>query len=123
MIVGRVNNDLEAIVGIVLQDSSNDFHTFQCVLDTEYDGFLALPVNVIEQLGLVPRGHRIATLVNSNEVSMPVYLATVDWHGEQLEVSVLQTEHEFLVGAALLENCTVTIQVWDGGEVLIEERS
>jgi hypothetical protein len=53
---------------------------------------------------------------------MPVYLAVVDWRGELLEVTVLQTEQELLVGMAFLETSTLTVQVWDGGEVLIESR-
>ena len=122
MITGRVNSNLEAIIRIGVQDSRDDYHTFDCVIDTGFDGFIALPDDIIQELGLVRRGNRRIILVNDTEASMPVYLGMVAWHGEPVEVSVLGTEQEFLVGAALLENNTLTVQVWNGGDVLIEQR-
>ena len=122
MIFGTTNSDLEAMVSIDVQDSTGDFHAFQCVVDTGYDGFVALPADAIQRLGLVSRGHRRTILVNGAAVFMPVYLGAVTWHGQPMEVSVLQTEQEFLVGMALIEGSTLAIQVWDGGEVLIEGR-
>jgi clan AA aspartic protease len=122
MIAGRVNSDLEAAVEIRLQDIRGDFHSFQCVIDSGFTGFLTLPTEVIQLLDLVPRGNRQITLVSGTVVMMPVYLAVVDWRGELLEVTVLQTEQELLVGMAFLETSTLTVQVWDGGEVLIESR-
>ena len=53
---------------------------------------------------------------------MPRYSAKVSWHGQLVEVEVLQTEGESAIGMSLLENSIVKLQVWDGGEVLIEER-
>ena len=101
MIAGRVNSDLEAIIRIGVHDSQGDLHTFECVMDTGFDGFIALPVDTIQELGLVRRGNRRTVLINA-EAFMPVYLGVVGWHEEQVEVSVLQTEQEYLVGMALL---------------------
>ncbi len=70
-------------------------------MDTGFDGFIALPVDTIQELGLVRRGNRRTVLINA-EAFMPVYLGVVGWHEEQVEVSVLQTEQEYLVGMALL---------------------
>lgn len=122
MITGRVNSDLEAVVGIAVQDNNGNFHRFQCVIDTGFDGFLALPVDIIQQLGLVYRINRSTALLDGAEIFLPVYLGIVDWHEELLEVSFLGTEQDYLVGMSLLEDSAVTIQVWDGGEVIIEER-
>jgi hypothetical protein len=76
----------------------------------------------IQGLGLIPRGSRTIHLVDDIETSLPVYLGTVTWHDQQLEISILETEGQPLIGMALLENNTLTIQVWDGGEVRIEPR-
>lgn len=122
MITGRVNSDLEAIVPISVKNNRGSYHAFDCVLDTGFDGFVALPEGTIQELGLVSRGSRRTGLLNDSEAMIPVYLAAVDWRGELSEVSVLQSEQDFLVGMALLENSTLTIQAWDGGEVFIEER-
>ena len=123
MIAGRVNSDLEAIVRIGVEDNRGYYRTFDCVVDTGFDGFIALPADTIQDLGLVQRGNRRVVLINDTVALMPFYLGAVAWQGELLEVSVLQTEWEFLIGTALIENNTVTLEVWDGGEVLIEERS
>ena len=123
MIVGSVNRSLEAIVEVAVQDVKGEFHDFHCVLDTGFDGFIALPVQVLQRLGLAQSEVRRTLLVDNVEIFLPLYWGTVNWCGEFLEVPVLGTEREFLVGAAMLENSTLTVQVWDGGEVLVEERS
>ena len=63
------------------------------------------------------------TLANGAHVSMTRYNTRVSWQGQLIEVDVLQTDAESAIGMALLENSTLTVQIWDGGEVLIEERS
>lgn len=120
MITGRVNGDLEAIVQLRVEDNRGNYHAFDCVLDTGFDGFVALPTDTIQELRLISRGSRRTALINDTEAMIPVYLATVDWRGELSEVSVMQSEQDFLVGMALLENSTLTVQVWNGGSVLIE---
>ena len=122
MITGRVNSDLEAVVEIAVQDNNGDLHRFRCIVDTGFDGFLALPVDIIQQLGLVYRINRTTVLLDGVAIFLPVYLGLVDWHEELLEVSFLGTEQDYLVGTSMLENITLTIQVWDGGEVRIEPR-
>ena len=122
MITGRVNRFLEAIVQISVEDNRGNYHTFDCVVDSGFDGFVALPADTIQKLELISRGSRQTGLVNDTGAMIPVYLATVAWRGELSEVSVMQTEPDFLVGTALLENSTLTVQVWDGGSVMIEPR-
>jgi clan AA aspartic protease len=122
MMTGRVSWQLEAIVNVEIQDAEGYFHTLQCTLDTGFDGDIALPSGAIERLGLVTADIIRVTLANGTRVSMPRYSAKVSWHGQLVEVEVLQTEGESAIGMSLLENSIVKLQVWDGGEVLIEER-
>jgi clan AA aspartic protease len=122
MMTGRVSWQLEAIVNVEIQDAEGYFHTLRCTLDTGFDGDLALPSGVIEQLGLVPIDILNVTLANSARASMPKYNANVSWQERLIEVEVLQTNGESAIGMALLENSIVTLQVWDGGDISIEPR-
>ena len=123
MITGRVNWLLEAIVSVEVQDADGQLHPFQCVLDTGFDGDIALPSAVIRRLRLVFTGPSDTVLLSGYSAPLPVYEGIVYWHEQPIQVAVLETEQESVVGMALLENSTLTIQAWDGGEVLIEERS
>ena len=119
---GRVNWQLEAIVNIEIQDTMGQSHTIQCTLDTGFNGELALPLRVIERLGLVPDDALVVILANGDRIMMTRYSAKLDWQDQPIEAEVLQTEQESAIGMALLENSNLTIQVWDGGHVLIEPR-
>ena len=122
MMTGRVNWQLEAIVNIEIQDTMGQSHTIQCTLDTGFNGELALPLRVIERLGLVPDDALVVILANGDRIMMTRYSAKLDWQDQPIEAEVLQTEQESAIGMALLENSNLTIQVWDGGNVLIEPR-
>ena len=122
MMTGRVNWRLEATIRIGIQDAAGDLHYFECVLDTGYDGDIALPSIMIERLGLVSLGLRDSALANSDIVPLPIHRGIASWHERLIEVEVMGTRREFVIGMALLENSTLTVQAWDGGEVLIEER-
>ena len=122
MMNGKVNWLLEATVRVGVQDAAHDLHYFQCVLDSGYNGDIALPSTVIRRLGLIPMGSRNSALANGDVVQLPIYRGIASWHGQLTVVEVLETRRESVIGMALLENSTVTIQAWDGGEVLIEPR-
>ena len=123
MINGRVNWLLEAIVQVGVQDAAGDLRYFECVLDTGYDGDIALPSALIRRLGLASTGYRDSALANSDIVQLPIYRGIASWHGRLIDVEVMGTQRESVIGMSLLENSTLTIQAWDGGEVIIEERT
>ncbi len=123
MINGRINWLLEATVYVEIQDAAGGLHRFECILDTGFDGDIALPLAAIRRLGLVLSGRRFTILGNGDGVFMYTYVGTALWHGGQTQVTVLQTAGESAIGMSLLENNTITMQVWDGGDVLIEERA
>ena len=123
MTIGRVNWLLEAIVHVEVQDASGNIHRIRCILDTGFDRDIALPLGIIERLGLDPVETVSVTLADSTHVLMTRYNARVSWQGQLIEVDVLETNGESAIGMALLENSILSVQVWDGGEVLIEERA
>ncbi len=84
---------------------------------------MALASSAIEQLELVPSDELFVILGNGDHVLMQVYDAIASWHEQLIAVDVLQTDHESVIGMSLLQNSTLTIQAWDGGDVLIEEQA
>ena len=77
---------------------------------------------MIDRLRLAPDNNRPVILADGARIFMEAYDATVSWGGQLIDVTVLETAGESLIGMALLENNTLTVQVWDGGEVLVEPR-
>ena len=122
MINGRVNWLLEATIYIEIEDASGILYGFQCILDTGFDGENSLPSGAIRLLGLVSSGHRPTILGNDEIVDMETFYATVSWLGSQMNVSALQADGEPAIGMGLLENSTLSVQVWEGGNVQIEPR-
>ena len=122
MMTGRVSWLFEAIVSVEVQDSEGQLHQFRCILDTGFDGYITLPAASIRQLGLPLIGRRATDFLDSYSANLPMYDGIVYWHGQPVEVTVLETQRESVIGMALLENSTLTVQVWDGGEVRIEPR-
>ena len=122
MIPGNVNRDLKAVVDVAIQDYKGELHSFHCALDTGFNGFIALPAHVIQRLELVQSEIRRTVLLDAVEILLPLYWGTMYWCGWVAEVPIPGTEQDSLVGTALLENSTLTVQVWDGGDVPIEPR-
>ena len=122
MMTGRVSWLIEATVSVEVQDSEGQLHQFRCILDTGFDGYIALPSASIRQLGLPLIGSGVADFLDSYSATLSMYDGIVYWHGQPVEVTVLETQRESVIGMALLENSTLTVQVWDGGEVRIEPR-
>ena len=122
MITGRVNWLLEATASLDVRDAFGNLHRFQCIVDTAFDGDISLPPGAIRRLGLISSGPRYIILGNDDRVEMETFYAPLIWHGEEKTVSVLQADGEPALGTALLENSTLIVEVWDGGDVLIEPR-
>ena len=122
MITGKINHHLEAVIIVDFVGSDGLLHSLEVVLDTGYNGDLTLPQDVIQQLGLVLLGRRSAILANGESVVLNAYLGTVSWHGLPRQVIILQTDEDPLLGMSLLQESRVTLEVWDDGGVIIEDR-
>ena len=121
MITGRFNQRLEAVVAIDVEGSDGSSHTLELVLDTGFTGYLVLPQAVVRRLGLRYRGRRNVILASGERSALDSYAAAVNWHGRRRDVIVFESRSESLLGVALLSNSSVTLDVWAGGAVLIEE--
>jgi len=120
MINGTVTSDLEAIIRVVVRGPMRHEQEFEAVVDTGFNGWLSLPGNSINQLGLpwLTRGRVI--LADGTEQECDVYTATVIWDGKPCRVPVDAAETDPLVGMSLLNGFDLHMQVRDGGSVTIE---
>ena len=120
MITGNVNQALDPSIPIDIEGDDGNFHSTEVVLDTGFNGELALPFDAIQRLGLTYRGQSAISLA-VGEVLARYYDGTALWHGRRRDLQVLETDGESLIGMSLLEGSVITIQARAGGSVLIEE--
>ena len=120
MIRGTIRNR-ESIIELEVYGPGQPTQQIQAVIDTGYNGYLTLPSHLVTALQLPFAGHRRGTLADGSVTRLDVYLASVVWHGRQIDVLILQAAGAPLIGMSLLEGSRLTMDVVDGGDVSIEE--
>ena len=128
MISGRVipvadgGSGLEARVDIGIAGSNSIFQTVAVVVDTGYSGALTLPEPIAHELGLRSTQRRYVTLANGQTEQVGACAARMLWNGQPIDVLAHLMGDKPMIGTTLLTNCRLTIDWWDGGDVIIEER-
>ena len=120
MIEGAVNPAYEAVVALLLQGPDGRTRDIEAVVDTGYSGFLTLPTALVAELGLPFAYMGQAFLANDAEVDFDVHYVTVLWDDQPRDVEADATGSTPLVGMLLLDMHDLSIQVRNGGRVLIE---
>ena len=125
MIRGKVERNadggLEPWIAISVADSDGDMLHLEVIVDTGFTGWLMLPASVIDRLGLTRQGTHLSVTASGAADSFDYYETRAPWHGQSRRVEVLQSIDQFLLGTELLEGCRVTVDAWEGGDVIIEE--
>ena len=121
MITGTVSESLDLLVTIEISDRNGVLQALEVILDTGFNGDLALPAEIIQNLGLTYRGQTSWTLATGEEATMSNYDGVVSWHGQSRDVEFVETDSESLLGMALLIGSKITVDARIGGDVLIEE--
>ena len=112
---------LKPQIALDIAGSDRVFLTSDVTVDTGFTGWLALPEDVIQKLGLTSYGQRPAN--QAGGVGMfSIYGALVLWHGEQRPVLVHQITGDPLIGMALLEGSQLKVDAREDGDVFIEEQ-
>jgi clan AA aspartic protease len=113
--------DLHALLPVtfVLSDSQASI-TLDFVVDTGFTGYLTLPQEVINSLGLSYLESIDAKLADDSSIRLPIHEAIIIWHGETYPVRVLATGKRPLLGTALLQDCEFVAQFVDNGIVTVE---
>ena len=94
--------------------------TVEFILDTGFEGDLALPSNLLRQLDVQPLFLSLRALGDGTLVEWPVYQIELEWNEVPRTVDILALEHNPLLGTMLLEGCHLDIDLTENGEVVIE---
>lgn len=120
--VGRVVPNRGPIVQLSIQRPDDREHEIEALLDTGFNGFLALPSSIIEAFSLSHLGREQVTLANGKVHFARKYEVTVRFAGTVQSVEVVEAG-EPIVGMALLRGYDLQVQCVDGGAVRLETHS
>lgn len=123
MIEGKIDGGYKPVVLVRIMSREGEYHPFNVVLDTGFNGDLVLPPAAIQRLGLVQAVVFKATLANGQEVYLDGFETTALWHNRPRRLIVLEPGNEALLGMNLLAGSRVTLDVEADGAVVIEEAS
>ena len=116
-----MNAAFQPVVTLPLLGPDGQSREIEAVVDTGFNGSLILPTSVIAELGLPYQGRVDATLADGSAVSFHVYNVTVLWDGvARYIIPAVASDNRPLLGMALLDGHDLSIQVRDGGRVVIQ---
>ena len=121
MIRGKVSGNQQALVTVEIMDGEGRPQSLEAILDTGFTGYLTLPTEPVQRLGLPSVGQRTFELANRELFEFEAYLAGVSWHGRLSDTLVLKSDSAPLLGMTLLWGSRVTVDALTDGEVTIEE--
>ncbi len=121
MIKGRVDGNQQALVTIDIIDGEDSIQSIEAILDTGFTGYLTLPTDSLQRLGIRSVGQRTFELANGVLFEFEAFLTAVTWHGRLRDVLVLKSDSAPLLGMTLLWGSRVTVDAIIDGEVKIEE--
>ena len=120
MIEGVVNAAYEAVVTIPVQGPAGLSWEVEAVIDTGFNRFLTLPPALVAELDLPFVTSGKVTLADGSQASFEVYEVTVLWDGQPRDVYTYASDSMPPVGMLLLDDHDLSIQVRDGGRVVIQ---
>ena len=120
MIEGFVNANLEAVVPLSLRGPEGQAREVDAVIDTGYSGSLTLPPSLVAELEVPYVLTSRATLADDTEVGFSVYRVTALWDSRPRHVEADAVGSAPLVGMSLLDEHDLSIQVRNGGRVVIQ---
>ena len=112
---------LEPRVPLDILGSDGAFRSVSAVVDTGFTGALTLPESLVSDLGLAHQVPQEITLADGRSQLRRTCLAELLWHGQPIDVLAYMMGDQPMIGTALLSPCRLTIDLWHGGGVVIEE--
>ena len=121
MIEGVVNANYEPVISLSMQGPAGQEREIEAVVDTGFNGLLTLPPLLVSELGLPFRIRGAAMLANGSEETFGIYGVTILWDGQPryVDVDADAVGPTPLAGMSLLDDHDLSIQVRDGGRVVI----
>jgi clan AA aspartic protease len=121
MIEGRVNEALHAKLRLELLAGDGAPRVVDAMIDTGFNGFLALAAELIEQLSLSWIYRHQGELANGVVEIFDVYEATVAWDGVTRVVEAEAIQAAPLVGMSLMLNHELRIEVKENGQAVLSK--
>ena len=90
------------------------------IIDTGFDGDLALPSSLVRQLDASFSVERIIRLADGTIQRRPCFSIVLDWNEEPRETEITVLENAPLLGAVLMAGYLLQIEMIDNGEVSLE---
>ena len=123
MISGTVNSRREPIIRVSLRGPQGRAREAEVLVDTGFSGALLLPLDFIAELRLPSVGTLHTVLGDGSTTRLKFYKGTILWEGQLRLISVGATTAVPLLGMDLLYGSKLTIEVVEGGEVVIRALS
>lgn len=122
MIAGIVRDEIEVVVSLELLNALNQLQPVDFILDSGFTGYLSLSHEIVQQLGLNPRGTQEGQLADGSVSFCQLVNVTVIWNGipQRLEAQILG---EPLIGTRLLKGFELRAKFVRNGEVTINALS
>jgi clan AA aspartic protease len=120
MIIGKVNNNREAIITLTVLGANQQRQEITAVVDTGYTGFLTLPSSIITTLGLTWYMQQECIIGDGSTSMFNLYEASAIWDGRVRTIEINESETSPLVGMSLLEGYELNIQALVDGSVTIK---
>ena len=114
MITGYVNANREAILTISICDENGLEHEWETVVDTGFDGWLSLPPELIDTLGLSWQRFGRAILADGSESAFNIFGGDVLWDGQLRTINIYEMDAEPLLGMSLMYGYELFLPVLDG---------
>jgi clan AA aspartic protease len=118
---GRVNQNREAIIKLVIIGVESRKIAIDAVIDTGFNGDLILPLETISELGLKLQGYQKAVLGDGTTSQFQVYAVEVIWNGSRKIVEVNAATSGALIGMGLLEGYKLEMDTIPLGIVTISD--
>ena len=101
---GFVDDQLRALLPVPVSASLDGNRTeILAWIDTAFNGGLAIPQNLVADLGLVEVSYVEAILANGKSVELPLFSCIIEWFGNRYETEIAASDGKFaLLGTLLL---------------------
>ena len=119
MITGRINADREAIISLTVLGPNGRQEEIDALIDTGFDGWLTVPLELVARLDLPWRRRGRALLADGSQTLFDIYEADVLWDKRRRRISVDEVKAMQLVGMSLLDGFELKMQVRNRGKVTI----
>ena len=118
---GTVTAKLEPMVQCFLQNAEGESVPVNFIIDTGFNGYLALPLGWIQRLNLkIDEDDGTVTLADHSTTKVNFYQGQMLWNNLERAVDVIELEGIPLIGTALLYAFRLIVDFENGGNVTLQ---